>query len=107
MNVTQIVLKAFEEDPEGGALLMDEVVSGYLAEQAVPEWQATLDAFLLKLRSELTFDGEIGFGYTVWASATDLGHWTAVGVPNEASPGTFQFTDLSAANVRLYRVSRP
>ena len=34
MNVTQIVLKAFAEDPEGGALLMDEVVSGYLAEQA-------------------------------------------------------------------------
>ena len=58
-------------------------------------------------RHQLTFGGQIGLGYTVWASATDLVHWTALGVPNEASPGTFQFTDVSAANVRLYRVSRP
>jgi hypothetical protein len=56
---------------------------------------------------QLSFGGQSGFGHTVWASTTDLVHWTALGVPNEASPGTFQFTDLSAANVRLYRVSRP
>lgn len=58
-------------------------------------------------RHRLSFSGQSGFGYTVWASATDLVHWTALGVPTEASPGTFQFTDLSAANVRLYRISRP
>jgi hypothetical protein len=58
-------------------------------------------------RHQLTFGGQIGLGYTVWASSTNLVQWTALGVPNEASPGTFQFTDLSAANVRLYRVSRP
>jgi len=56
---------------------------------------------------QLSFGGQVGVGYTVWASATDLVHWTAMGSPNEASPGTFQFTDLSAANLRLYRVSRP
>ena len=58
-------------------------------------------------RHHLTFGGQIGLGYTVWATTNDLVHWTALGVPNVASPGTFQFTDLSAANVRLYRVSRP
>jgi hypothetical protein len=58
-------------------------------------------------RHQLTFGGQTGFGYTVWASATDLVHWTALGSPNQASPGTFQFTDLSTASVRLYRVSRP
>jgi len=56
---------------------------------------------------QLSFSGQIGLGYTVWASTNDLVHWTALGVPNEASPGTFQFTDLSAARARLYRVSRP
>jgi hypothetical protein len=61
----------------------------------------------LSTRHQLTFGGQIGLGYTVWATTNDLVHWTALGVPNEASPGTFQFTDLSAANVRLYRVSRP
>jgi hypothetical protein len=58
-------------------------------------------------RHQLTFGGQIGLGYTVWASSADPVHWTALGTPNAASPGTFQFTDLSAANVRLYRVSRP
>jgi hypothetical protein len=57
---------------------------------------------------QLSFGGQIGFGYTVWAS-TNLVHWTALGVPNEGSPAAFQFTDLSATNLpsRLYRLSRP
>ncbi len=58
-------------------------------------------------RHQLSFGGQSGFGYTVWAATNDLVHWTALGAPNEASPGTFQFTDLSGASVRLYRVSRP
>ena len=57
---------------------------------------------------QIFFGGQIGFDYTVWAS-TNLVHWTALGVPNEGSPGAFQFTDLSTTNVpsRLYRLSRP
>jgi len=57
---------------------------------------------------QLTFGGQTGFGYTVWAS-TNLVQWTALGVPNEVSPASFQFTDLSATNMpcRLYRLSRP
>src|SRR5665213_3546893 len=57
---------------------------------------------------QLSFAGQTGFGYTVWAS-TNLVHWTALGVPNESSPAAFQFTDLSATNLpsRLYRLSRP
>jgi hypothetical protein len=58
-------------------------------------------------RHQVTFGGQVALGYTVWATTSDLGHWTALGVPNEASPGTFQFTDPSTANVRLYRISRP
>ena len=58
-------------------------------------------------RHQLTFGGQIGLGYTVWAATGDMAHWTALGVPNESSPGTFQFTDFSAANARLYRISRP
>src|SRR5665213_1991617 len=56
----------------------------------------------------LSFGGQAGFGYTVWAS-TNLVHWTALGVPNESGAETFQFTDLSATNLRcrLYRLSRP
>jgi len=56
----------------------------------------------------LSFSGQPGFGYTVWAS-TNLVQWTSLGVPNEGSPATFQFTDLSATNLpaRLYRLSRP
>jgi hypothetical protein len=57
---------------------------------------------------QLSFDGPIGFGYTVWAS-TNLIQWTALGVPNESNPGSFQFSDGQAANMshRLYRLSRP
>ena len=57
---------------------------------------------------QIVFNGQIGFGYTVWAS-TNLVHWTALGVPNEGGPGAFQFTDLSTPNVpsRVYRLSRP
>ncbi len=56
----------------------------------------------------LSFEGQIGFGYTVWGS-TNLIHWTALGIPNEGSPGTFQFSDYPAAGVgdRFYRLSRP
>ncbi len=58
---------------------------------------------------QLSFGGQTGFGYTVWGSSAepDLRHWTALGTPNEANPGIFQLTDLSAPNARLYRVSRP
>jgi hypothetical protein len=56
----------------------------------------------------LSFSGQTGFGYTVWAS-TNLVQWKSLGVPNEGSPATYQFTDLSATNLpaRLYRLSRP
>jgi hypothetical protein len=58
---------------------------------------------------QLSFGGPIGFGYTVWASSSNFIQWSALGVPSEISPGTFQFTDLSATNVpsRFYRVSSP
>jgi hypothetical protein len=57
---------------------------------------------------QLSFDGQVGFGYTVWASS-NLVQWTALGVPNEGSPATFQFSDHPAASLasRFYRVSRP
>jgi hypothetical protein len=57
---------------------------------------------------QLSFDGQAGFGYTVWAS-TNLVQWTSLGIPNEGSPATFQFSDHAAANLRsrFYRVSRP
>ena len=57
---------------------------------------------------QLYFDGEIGFGYTVWAS-TNLIQWTLLGAPNESGPATFQFTDRAVQNVRkrFYRLSRP
>jgi hypothetical protein len=66
---------------------------------------------LTKLAShsqQLAFTGQVGFGYTVWASG-NLHQWTALGFPNAGNPGSFQFTDSSATNLsqRYYRVSRP
>jgi roadblock/LC7 domain-containing protein len=57
---------------------------------------------------QLSFGGQIGFGYRVWAS-TDMIQWTALGAPNEGSPATFQFSDLSAASSRsrFYRLTKP
>lgn len=57
---------------------------------------------------QLSFAGEIGFGYTVWAS-TNLIQWSALGIPNESGFGAFQFTDRQTANSRsrYYRLSRP
>lgn len=57
---------------------------------------------------QLSFGGQAGFAYTVWAS-TNLLQWTALGIPNEGSPAAFQFTDRAAANLdhRFYRLSRP
>ena len=57
---------------------------------------------------QLAFDGQAGFGYTVWGS-TNRQQWAALGIPNAGNPGTFQFTDRSATNLnqRYYRVSRP
>ena len=57
---------------------------------------------------QLSFRGEIGFGYSVWAS-TNLVQWTALGAPNEGSPTTYQFSDRQTANVRhrFYRLSKP
>jgi len=57
---------------------------------------------------QLSFDGQIGFGYTVWASSNFV-QWTALGAPKEGSPATFQFSDRQAANLRsrFYRLSRP
>lgn len=57
---------------------------------------------------QLTFAGQIAFGYRVWSS-TNLVQWTLRGAPNESSPVTFQFTDRGAANMRhhFYRVSQP
>jgi len=59
-------------------------------------------------RHQLAFDGQAGFGYTVWGS-TNLHQWAALGIPSAGNPGTFQFTDRSATNInqRYYRVSRP
>ncbi len=57
---------------------------------------------------QLSFGGQLGFGYTVWAS-TSLTQWTALGAPNEGSPPSFQFSDFSAPSLRprFYRLSRP
>jgi hypothetical protein len=57
---------------------------------------------------QLSFDGPVGFGYRVWASANLL-QWTSLGTPNDRNPATFQFNDLRAANVsdRYYRLSSP
>lgn len=57
---------------------------------------------------QLSFNGQIGFGYTVWAS-TNLVQWTVAGTPNEGSPANFQFSDFQTANLphRYYRLSRP
>jgi hypothetical protein len=57
---------------------------------------------------ELAFVGRMGLGYRVWAS-TNLVYWTALGAANEASPATFRFCDLKAANMdsRFYRLSQP
>ena len=58
--------------------------------------------------SQLTFDGQIGFGYTIWAS-TNLIQWTALGAPNEHDRGTYRFCDPSAMNLRyrFYRLTSP
>jgi hypothetical protein len=73
---------------------------------SVPRIQGvtTLD----NLGHQLSFEGQSGFGYTVWGS-TNLVQWTALGTPNEGSPPTFQFSDRPGANLphRFYRVSRP
>jgi hypothetical protein len=57
---------------------------------------------------QLSFDGQIGFGYRVWAS-TDLTQWTTLGAPNEGSPASFQFSDFSAPSLhsRFYRLTKP
>jgi hypothetical protein len=57
---------------------------------------------------QFSFNGQIGFGYTVWAS-TNLVEWTVAGTPNEGSPANFQFTDNQSTNLphRYYRLSRP
>ena len=44
---------------------------------------------------QLSFGGQVGFGYTVWGS-TNLLQWTALGIPNEGSPGAFHFIDRTA-----------
>jgi hypothetical protein len=58
--------------------------------------------------SQLTFDGHIDFGYTIWAS-TNLIQWTALGAPNEQDRGTYRFCDPSAMNLRyrFYRLTSP
>ncbi len=57
---------------------------------------------------QLSFDGQIGFGYTVWAS-TNLIHWTVLGTPNDGSPANFHFSDNQSTNLpyRYYRLSQP
>lgn len=57
---------------------------------------------------QLSFDGETGFGYTVWAS-TNLIQWSALGIPNDGGPGAFQFIDRNTTSTqsRYYRVSQP
>lgn len=53
---------------------------------------------------QLSFGGQIGFGHTVLVS-TNLVQWTALGVPNEAGPAVFQFTDPSTnLSQRFYRI---
>jgi hypothetical protein len=55
---------------------------------------------------QISFDGLIGFEYTVWAS-TNLVHWSALGPATEASPASFQFSDRPGGmDLRLYRVTR-
>jgi hypothetical protein len=57
---------------------------------------------------QLTFPGQIGFGYRVWAS-TNLVQWTLRGAAQESGAANFQFTDRGAANMRhrFYRLSQP
>lgn len=57
---------------------------------------------------QLSFSGQPGFGYRVWAS-TNLVQWTALGSANDGGPANYQFTDRPALNVRqrFYRISRP
>lgn len=57
---------------------------------------------------QLSFGGQIGFGYRVWAS-TNLTQWTTLGAPNEGSPASFQFSDFSAPSLhsRFYRLTKP
>jgi hypothetical protein len=57
---------------------------------------------------QLTFAGQLGFGYRVWSS-TNLVQWSLRGTPNEGSPANFQFSDRGATNTRhrFYRVSQP
>jgi hypothetical protein len=57
---------------------------------------------------QLTFDGDIGFGYTVWAS-TNLAHWTALGTPNAHGPARFRFTDrrVTDSPSQTYRLTKP
>jgi hypothetical protein len=56
---------------------------------------------------ELSFGGQPGFSYNVWAS-TNLMQWTGLGIANEEGSAVFQFTDPAAnSDQRFYRVSRP
>ena len=57
---------------------------------------------------QLSFAGQIGFGYTVWSS-TNLVQWTALGSPSESGPAAFRFSDQQTVNLpyRSYRLSRP
>lgn len=57
---------------------------------------------------QLTFNGEIGFGYTVWAS-TNLAQWTALGTPNAHGHAGFRFTDRRMTNSpsQTYRLTKP
>lgn len=57
---------------------------------------------------QLSFPGEIAFGYRVWTS-TNLVEWTSAGVPNDESSGSRLFNDINATNLRhrFYRLSRP
>ena len=55
----------------------------------------------------LSISGQTGFSYTVLGS-TNLVQWIALGTPNEAGPGTYQFTDPPGGlGKRFYRIKRP
>jgi hypothetical protein len=56
----------------------------------------------------LNFGGSSNATYSVWSS-TNLAQWQFLGTSVEASPGQYEFLDMTATNwpERFYRISAP
>jgi len=79
-----------------------------MAFPAAPQLQAPAWFTQAGQNFALDFQGSSNASYSIWGS-TNLTAWNWLGNAEEASPGNYQFMDLSVSNwpARFYRISAP